>query len=262
MIFVNSMSDLFHEQVPDWFIDEVFAVMATAEQHTFQILTKRPDRMRDYLVAASEPDRRWQIALRAAQRFEDGDAAADWTYARPWPLPNVWLGVSVCLRHFVGRVDLLRETPAAVRFVSAEPLLGPLVDGVAGGAPREPQSGQDLSQVGTGLAAATAAEPGRVHRQAGARPPLGLTGIDWLIVGGESGPKHRPIDPQWVRDLRDVTRCSVCCGSGLACPVCDGAGDNGTAFFFKQWGGPRPGGEALLDGREWREFPQAQAVSA
>src|SRR5690606_33826171 len=102
-VFVNSMSDLFHEQVPDEYIDQVFDVMAQAPQHTFQVLTKRPERMRDYRVA-------WHAAHPECQ-----------------PLPNVWLGTSIGLRDFVGRADVLRETPAAVRFISAEPLLGPLV---------------------------------------------------------------------------------------------------------------------------------------
>ena len=166
MVFVNSMSDLFHELVPDWFVEQVWDRMATARRHTFQVLTKRPERMRDF-----------------AQR------------ANRNPLPNVWLGTSIENDRWVGRADALRDAPAAVRFISAEPLLGPL-------------------------------------------PSLELTGIDWLIAGGESGIDHRPVDADWLRQLRDA---SVAVG---------------TAFFFKQWGGrtPKSGGREL-DGRTWNEMP-------
>lgn len=151
MIFVNSMSDLFHELVPDDFIGRVFETMSRADQHTYQVLTKRPQRMRDWFVSPA---------------------------GRSWaenPLPHVWLGTSIELDRWVHRADALRETPAAVRFVSAEPLLGPL-------------------------------------------PSLDLRGIDWLIVGGESGSSHRPMDLEWARELRDM------------CAAAD------TAFFFKQLG--------------------------
>jgi protein gp37 len=163
-IFVNSMSDLFHERIPEAFIHRVFDVMVTAEWHTFQILTKRHERL------------------------------AQLAPSLPWP-SNVWMGVSIENRRFVHRADYLREVPAAVRFVSAEPLLGPL-------------EGLDLSY------------------------------IDWLIAGGESGPRHRPVRPEWVRELRD--RCLV----------------EHVAFFFKQWGGIRSKtGGRLLDGRSWDETP-------
>lgn len=168
VVFVNSMSDLFHKDVPYEFIDRVFETMASAPQHTFQILTKRPKRMRNYMLASG---------------------------GLLQPLPNVWLGTSIESDGYVGRADLLRETPAAVRFISAEPLLGPL-------------------------------------------PSLGLNGIDWLIVGGESGPEHRPMRPEWVRELRERSQAMD------------------TAFFFKQWGGrtPKSGGRTL-DGRTWDEMP-------
>jgi protein gp37 len=164
VIFVNSMSDLFHEGIPDEYITEVFDVMARAPQHTFQVLTKRNERL-----AALAP-------------------------RLPWP-ENVWMGVTIENRRFVHRADQLREVPAAVRFISAEPLLGPL-----GG--------------------------------------LDLTGIDWLISGGESGHRHRRVDPEWLRELRD--RCQT----------------EGVAYFFKQWGGrtPKAGGRTL-DGRTWDEMP-------
>ena len=168
-IFVCSMADLFHADVPDDYIAQVFEVMALAPQHTFLVLTKRHARMRSLL----------------SSRF-DGD-----------PLPNVWVGVSAEDQHWWDiRVPALLETPAAVRFVSAEPLLGPI-------------------------------------------GPALMAGLDWLIVGGESGPHARPMDPEWVRDLRD------------------GAGDAGVPFFFKQWGGLRSkSGGRELDGRTWDQMPE------
>ena len=167
VVFVNSMSDLFHEDIPDDYVAEVFDVMVRAEQHTFQVLTKRHERL------------------------------AELASQLPWPR-NVWMGVTIENRRFVHRADYLREVPAAVRFISAEPLLGPL-------------------------------------------ERLDLSGVDWLIAGGESGPRHRRIDVAWVTDLRD--RC-------LAEDV---------AFFFKQWGGHRPkSGGREFDGREWNEMPVPQ----
>jgi protein gp37 len=168
-IFVNSMSDLFHEEIPNDFVIEVFRVMGEAHWHSFQILTKRHERL-----------------LELGQLLD-------------WP-PNVWMGVSIENRRFVHRADHLRDVPARVRFISAEPLLGPL-------------DGRDLS------------------------------GIDWLIAGGESGPGHRPVREQWLCELRD--RC-------LAADV---------AFFFKQWGGVRSKtGGRLLAGRTWDEMPAARSV--
>lgn len=165
VVFVNSMSDLFHEDIPDRYVAQVFDVMVRAEQHTFQVLTKRHERLAEL-----------------ASRL-------------PWPR-NVWMGVTIENRRFVHRADYLREIPSAVRFISAEPLLGPL-------------EGLDLS------------------------------GIDWLIAGGESGPRHRRIDAEWVTELRD--RCRV----------------EDVAFFFKQWGGHRPKtGGRDLQGREWNEMPK------
>jgi len=169
MIFVNSMSDLFHEDIPPDYITEVFAVMTAASWHTFQILTKRPERL---------------------------TAMAD---DLPWP-SNVWMGVSIENRRFVHRADCLRRVPAAIRFISAEPLLGPLEG-------------------------------------------LDLTDIQWLIAGGESGHRHRPVRREWIRDLRDH------------CARAD------VAFFFKQWGGrsPKAGGREL-DGRTWDQLPPRPAL--
>lgn len=169
MIFVNSMSDLFHERVPLEFLKRVFGVMRRAEWHTFQVLTKRSERLKEL---ASE---------------------------LPWPR-NVWMGVSVETDEYIKRVDHLRSVPAAVRFLSLEPLLGPL-------------------------------------------PTLRLEGISWVIVGGESGPGSRPVDVEWVRDLRD--RCNQA----------------RVPFFFKQWGGVRKSQAGrVLDGRTWDEFPSSSAA--
>ena len=163
-IFVNSMSDLFHEAVPEDYIRQVFEVMGQADWHIFQVLTKRARRLEE-------------IASRLL-----------------WP-PNVWQGVSVENSRYVWRVNHLRQIPAAVRFLSVEPLLGP------------------ISQVA-------------------------LDGIDWVIVGGESGPQHRTMDLAWVREIRD--QCV----------------QKGVPFFFKQWGGrtPKTGGR-VLEGRVWDEMP-------
>jgi len=168
MIFVNSMSDLFQEAVPLAFIAEVWKGMAAAPQHTFQILTKRADRMADL--------------------------------SRSLPLlSNVWLGVSVENADYLERLDHLRTTQAAIRFVSLEPLLG----SVAG---------------------------------------INLTSIDWAIVGGESGPKARPMKEAWVREIRVACR------------------GYGTAFFFKQWGGRNKKRQGrTLDGQTWDEFPGGHA---
>jgi protein gp37 len=166
VIFVNSMSDLFHERVPLSFVQDVFEVMADTERHTFQILTKRAERL------------------------------AELAPFLPWP-NNVWMGVSVENMRWAVRVDFLRTVPATVRFISAEPLLGPL-------------------------------------------DKLDLDGIDWLIAGGESGPKHRPLQAEWVRTLRD--RCD----------------DEDVRFFFKQWGGrSSKAGGRTLDGRVYSEMPAA-----
>jgi protein gp37 len=168
VIFVNSMSDLFHEEIPVDFIHRVFDVMVRADRHVFQVLTKRHERL-----AELAPD-------------------------LPWP-KNVWMGVSVENNRFAVRADYLRTVPAAVRFISAEPLLGPL-------------------------------------------DQLDLADIDWLIAGGESGPRHRPVHEDWLVDLRD--RCV----------------SQGVPFFFKQWGGARSkSGGRLLQGEEWSEMPTPKA---
>lgn len=170
-VFVNSMSDLFHPRVPDGFIARVFEVMAGTPRHQYQVLTKRPKR------AAALADR------------------------LPWS-GNIWLGTSIESNGYVGRADDLRRVAPAVRFLSCEPLLGPL-------------------------------------------PDLDLRGIDWVIVGGESGHRARRIEGSWVADIRDRCRAA------------------GVPFFFKQWGGrtPKAGGREL-QGRTWDQMPQPRAQVA
>lgn len=188
-IFVNSMSDLFHLEVTDAFLDQCFAVMALAPQHVFQVLTKRPERMVEYMNATwghgrDEPqygraDRVWDAMkdLYAARRgWTGGEWPSGTELPFTWPLPNVWMGTSVENARWRSRIDLLRQVPAAVRFLSCEPLLGPLVLGQSGPHP------------------AVVTPPGNPAW-------LDLTGIEWVIVGGESGPGARPMDEQWVRDI-------------------------------------------------------------
>jgi protein gp37 len=163
-IFVNSMSDLFHKEVPTDFIQKVFTVMNRAHWHQYQILTKR------------------------AERLLELDPLLEWS-------SNVWMGVSVESEDFAERIELLRQTHAKIKFLSLEPLLGPLAN-------------------------------------------LNLTGIDWVIVGGESGPKSRPLSPEWVTSIK--TQCE----------------EANVAFFFKQWGGVnKKRNGRLLEGRTWDEMP-------
>ncbi len=168
LVFVNSMSDLFHEQVPDEYIAQVFRVMEEAKQHTFQVLTKRSRRLAGL-----------------APRL-------------PWP-QNVWMGVSIESPRYLLRLHDLLSVPAAVRFLSLEPLLSPI-------------------------------------------PGLPLKGIDWVIVGGESGPGCRPMRAEWVREIRDH-----CLAAGVP-------------FFFKQWGGRRKSQTGRrLGGRTWDQMPDQRA---
>lgn len=166
-VFVNSMSDLFHEDVPDDFIKNVFKVMNETQQHTYQVLTKR------------------------SERLEELSQKLNWT-------PNIWMGVSIENEQVLHRLEHLRNTPALIKFISAEPLIGPL-------------------------------------------PNMDLNGIQWVIVGGESGPQSRPIKKCWVTDIRD--QCAIF----------------NTSFFFKQWGGVRKKEKGrLLDGIEYNEYPSLQ----
>lgn len=170
-VFVGSMTDLFHPDVPASFIEAVFGVMAAASRHTFQVLTKRPQRMAE-LLTHWDADR---LAAVAAVAVGEDPARGTELFPFSWPLPNVWIGTSIESDRYAWRAERLRATPAAVRFLSCEPLLGPL-------------------------------------------PSLDLTGIDWVIAGGESGHGARPMHPDWVRDLCD--RCTTA----------------GIPFLFKQWG--------------------------
>ena len=181
MIFVNSMSDLFHKDVPDDYIRRVFKVMVEARQHTFQVLTKRSERMRDWI------NDYWRARIPT----------------------NIWLGVSVENQDYVGRITDLQKTHAEIRFLSIEPLLGPVK-----------------------LKASY------------------LKNIHWVIVGGESGPFDRPMDPEWARAIRE------------ACQKCN------VPFFFKQWGAFNPEGERvgkkragrILDGETWDQMPEMATV--
>lgn len=168
LVFVNSMSDLFHARVPLDFVREVFTVISETPQHTYQVLTKRSTRLRK---VADELD---------------------------WP-SNLWMGVSVENNAATYRVDDLRAVPASVRFLSCEPLLGPLEG-------------------------------------------IDLTGVGWVIAGGESGPTYRPMQLDWARSIRDACQ------------------ESGVPFFFKQWGGrtPKSAGRQL-DGRTWSEMPEVEA---
>jgi Bacteriophage protein gp37 len=168
MIFVNSMSDLFHKDVPEEYIHSVFATMGSADWHTFQILTKRPER------------------------------AAELNKRLAWK-PNIWMGTSVESKEYTSRIDHLRRTDAQVRFLSVEPLLGPI-------------------------------------------PNMNLEGIDWVIVGGESGHRARKLEEAWVTEIRDQCR------------------ESGVLFFFKQWGGKnKKKAGRILEGRTWDERPITKA---
>lgn len=219
-IFVNSLSDLFHEDVPDEFILECLTVMAIAKRHTFQVLTKRPDRMRKLLSKWGAED------IYLYWHSFSGEPREIYS----WPLPNVWFGVSIENQETADeRIPLLLQTPAEVRFISAEPLLGP-VD------LSRPLKFYDIAKVERRLL-----DP--VEKAV----PIGRDkAIGWVIAGGESGPGARPMHPDWVRSIRDQ---------------CQAAG---VPFFFKQWGeydhrnirvGKKEAG-SMLDGREHKEWPE------
>jgi len=202
MIFVCAHGDLFHENVPDEWIDRVFAVMALARRHTFQVLTKRPERARAYLSKDhEETDLFERIADAGARMMEDGDNTFDYLSGIDWPLPNVWLGTSVENQATADeRIPHLLAAPAAVRFLSAEPLLGPIdleAMPFADGDARHRWSattGQALM-----YAESTAGGPNFTCR---INKPI-KPHIDWVIVGGESGRGARPLHPDWARSLRD-----------------------------------------------------------
>jgi protein gp37 len=225
MYFVNSMGDLFHEDIPDEWIDRVFAVMALAPQHTFQVLTKRAERMRSYVDATCllySRATRNEVEL-AAERIRPNQAGSFAPkYSFRWPLPNVWLGVSAERQQEANeRIPLLQKTPAHIRFVSCEPLL-------------EAIELDDLVQVRSCgaedhhncLECDVAIEDDQEFH--------GAT-IDWVICGGESGPGARPMHPDWARALRDQCRAA------------------NVPFFFKQWGEWLPSNDDVNfgEGENW-----------
>lgn len=188
-VFVNSMSDLFHKDVPDEFIDRVFAVMALADHCTFQILTKRAERMAAYFAAKGLQDRVYEAMEREAEAADIADFLFD-----AWPLPNVWLGVSVENQKAADqRIPLLLQTPAAVRFLSCEPLLDRL----------------ELPWLWKNEHCPIHDRPRRIDDQLCPK-----AGIDWVIVGGESGPGARPCDVAWIRSI--VQQCKA---AGISCFV-------------------------------------------
>jgi protein gp37 len=200
-IFVNSMSDLFHENLPDEAIDKVFAVMALCPQHTFQVLTKRAERMLAYFADLDRADMLpKRVADPAIRLLRSNDPRyLSWKYPA-WPLPNVWLGVSTERQQEADeRIPLLLQTPAAVRFISAEPLLGPI----------DLTAVKSLNVIDRSLFSSFEATR--------------IAPLDWVIVGGESGPNARPMHPQWARDIEAQCRAA------------------GVPFFFKQWGAWAPG---------------------
>lgn len=285
-IFVCAHGDLFAEGVPDEWIDRVFAVMVLASQHTYQVLTKRPERMRAYvsepatvrriyeLVCDLVVDRQMPVILIAPGIDERAAPPGPRVHLDTWPLPNVWLGVSTEDQATADeRIPELLATPAAVRFVSAEPLLGAM------------DLGDYLHRV-TGRAVDPICDICDERHEG----PCEANALDWVIVGGESGPDARPMHPNWARSIRDQCQ------------------EAGVAFFFKQWGAWAPGGNAtwpatktertaswcedrwhfdsltprqseethrddepdvfllgkaaagrLLDGREWSEFPEGRS---
>ena len=216
-VFVNSMSDLFHEDVPDEWIDRIFAVMALAPQHTFMVLTKRPERMRTYIRGLAErhsADGNMRLSpqtvlTETAMRGKMlGNIAVETMLllTRTWPLKNCWLGVSVEDQARADeRIPILLDTPAAVGFISAEPLLGPV--------------NIDRLTLAHGEVVGRAFGPGidtvvlTLNALAGA-PKTGIPALNWVIVGGESGPNSRPCDLAWIRSI--VGQCKA---AGVPCFV-------------------------------------------
>jgi protein gp37 len=211
MIFVCAHGDLFHESVPDDWIDTVFAVMALAKQHVFQVLTKRPERMRKYFEYLGY--RAEQIGIDA--EYISGldrhlpDLSQRWTL----PLSNVWLGVSVENQEAADkRIPILLDTPAAVRWISAEPLLGKINLSKCGNSNRQVDALTGTETTGNPISSFGKAGFDQIVRYGWHKK------IDWLVVGGESGDGSRPMHPEWARSLRD--QCAA----------------TSVPFLFKQWG--------------------------
>lgn len=223
-VFLDSMFDPFHEDIPDNYLAQIFAVMALTPQHTYQVLTKRHARMRALLNR-----RDFAVAVRTEMYVLDRDTTL--SVDEVWPLPNLWLGVSVETQQWADiRVPMLLETPAAVRFLSCEPLLG-LVD-LGRWLRPVPGCGHVASEDGTcGHPDAFTPECHRWADCPARQKPDDWHGLDWVIVGGESGPRARPLHPDWARQIRDA---------------CDIAG---VPFFFKQWGAWAPSGAVVIRSR-------------
>ena len=213
-IFVCAHGDLFHESVPDDWIDKVFAVMALAPQHTFQVLTKRPVRMRAYFEGLHSPARRFDILLAGRKAGATLLDIKDLELRiSNFPLPNVWLGTSVSDQVSADlRIPDLLATPAAVRFLSAEPLLGAVDLWRWMGVHHHPDNNLDDPLVREAIEVMIKAARQKY------REDTGRSGLNWVICGGESGPNARPMHPDWARSLRDQSQAA------------------GVAFFFKQWG--------------------------
>lgn len=242
MIFVCSMTDLFADFVRDEWIDKVFAIMALCPQHTFQVLTKRAGRMRDYMQECVSKQGRPLVGVAIKGKQEMATAKPGMCLARdtfaPAPLPNVWLGVS-CERQQEAdeRIPHLLQTPAAVRFVSAEPLLGPIAVG-----PWLHDSDCDLQEHGA-AGTCTCSEPREVR-------------LDWVIVGGESGPKARPMNIEWANSI--IAQCRF---ADVACFVKQ-LGTCAMSDGYPMHYADRKGG----DWNEWpddlriREFPKTESA--
>lgn len=248
MIFVCAHGDLFHESVPDEWLDQIFAIMALASHHTFQVLTKRPDRALVYLQHGSMTRAAAHLeGLRPSMLWNGNVHEAERRLTYGNPLPNVWLGTSASDQASAdARIPDLLAAPAAVRFLSAEPLLG-AIDLTSIPHSRIRHDIQIIQNALTG------------SNGLGQRPYVGL---DWVIVGGESGKKARPMHPQWARDIRDQ-----CVAAGVPyffkqngewVSVSEVAGP-GDHFRFPDGATVRRTGKALagrtLDGREWNEMP-------
>lgn len=213
--FVNSMSDLFHEGIEDSMIDRVFAVMALARDHTFQVLTKRAERMRAYMT---NKNRFGQVMVAPVEGHPSRTTGKlhDFLWGMPWPLTNVWLGVSAERQQEAdARIPHLLETPAAIRFVSAEPLLGPIdFTDVRKYNPRgEPWIDALRGLVTRGDYLARSPKECSFNTRTQIKPPE-LPGLNWVIVGGESGPGARAFNVEWARGI--VAQCS---SAGVACFV-------------------------------------------